>query len=130
MNKFGIEIASSISPAGSIKKIVIIFPLHQDSPVIEPNMLETIWCAVNRVTKSGKVLGNSEKIDVIDAVKAVTINSAYQYFEENEKGSIKEGKKADLVILNKNPFTVKKEDIKDIKILETIKDGRTVYSVD
>ncbi len=130
VKNFGIERASSISPAGSSKKRDIIFTLHQDSPVIEPNMLETIWCAVNRVTKSGKVLGNSEKIDVIDAVKAVTINSAYQYFEENEKGSIKEGKKADLVILNKNPFTVEKEDIKDIKILETIKDGRTVYSVD
>ena len=130
VKNFGIERASSISPACSSKKRDIIFTLHQDSPVIEPNMLETIWCAVNRVTKSGKVLGNSEKIDVIDAVKAVTINSAYQYFEENEKGSIKEGKKADLVILNKNPFTVKKEDIKDIKILETIKDGRTVYSVD
>ena len=105
----------------------IPFTFHQDSPVIEPNMLETIWCAVNRVTKKGTILGKNERIEVIDAIKAVTINAAYQYFEENEKGSIKEGKYADLVILNQNPLLVEKEKIKDIQVLETIKNGKTIF---
>lgn len=127
IKNFGIERADKISPAGSSIKNNIIFTFHQDSPVIEPNMLETIWCAVNRKTKNGILLGKEEKIEVINAIKAVTINAAYQYSEENEKGSIKEGKLADLIILDKNPIKVEKEKIKDIKILETIKEGKTIY---
>ena len=127
IKNFGIERADKISPAGSSIKNNIIFTFHQDSPVIEPNMLETIWCAVNRKTKNGILLGKEEKIEVINAIKAVTINAAYQYSEENEKGSIKEGKLADLIILDKNPIKVEKEKIKDIKILETIKEGNTIY---
>ena len=127
IKNFGIERADKISPAGSSIKNNIIFTFHQDSPVIEPNMLETIWCAVNRKTKNGILLGKEEKIEVINAIKAVTINAAYQYSEENEKGSIKEGKLADLIILDKNPIKVEKEKIKEIKILETIKEGKTIY---
>lgn len=73
----------------------IRFTLHQDSPVIKPNMLETIWYSVNRVTKNKLLLGEDEKISPLDAIKVVTINDAYEYFEENTKGSIKEGKLAD-----------------------------------
>ncbi len=63
----------------------------------------------------------------MEAIKAVTINGAYQYFEEDTKGSIEEGKRADLVILDKNPLTVPKEEIENIKVLETIKDGDTIF---
>ncbi len=126
IKNFGFERARKISPVGSSVKKDIKFTLHQDSPVIEPNMFETIWCAVNRKTKEGKSLGEEEQITVLDAIKAVTINSAYQYFEENYKGSIKEGKIADLIILDKNPLKVSKEEIRNIKILETIKNGQTI----
>lgn len=102
------------------------FTFHQDAPVIEPNMFETIWCAVNRKTKNGKILGEEEKITVLEAIKAVTINAAYQYFEEDYKGSIKEGKLADLIIVDKNPLKVEKDDIRNIKVLETIKSGKTI----
>ena len=61
------------------------------------------------------------------AIKAVTINSAFQYFEEDIKGSIKKGKLANLIIVDKNPLSIKFEDIKNIKVLETIKEGRTLY---
>ena len=127
IKNLGIERANNISPTNSTKKQNIIFTLHQDSPVIDPNMLETIWCAVNRKTLEGKTIGEMQKIEVLDAIRAVTINAAYQYFEEKQKGSIKEGKYADLIILDKNPLKVKKEEIKEIKVLETIKKGKTIY---
>ena len=90
-------------------------------------MFETIWCAVTRKTKTGVTLEQKEKISVLDAIKGVTINSAYQYFEENKKGSIKEGKYADLIIVDKNPLKIDINEIKDIKVLETIKNGKTLY---
>lgn len=127
INNFGFERASKISPTASALENGITFTFHQDSPVIEPDMMETIHCAVNRKTKSGVLLGESERISVIEALKAVTINAAYQYFEEDKKGSIKVGKSADFVILDKNPFDVSIEKLKDIKVLETIKDGVTIY---
>ncbi|HIU52314.1 MAG TPA: amidohydrolase family protein, partial [Candidatus Merdicola faecigallinarum] len=71
--------------------------------------------------------GEEEKITVLDAIKAVTIHSAYQYFEEKKKGSIKEGKLADLIIINKNPLKIEKDKIKDIKILETLKEGKVIF---
>ena len=130
IENFGLARAERISPAKSSLDNNILFTFHQDAPVIKPNMLETIWCAVNRITKGGIKLGKEEAIDVINAIKAVTINSAYQYFEEDSKGSIAEGKKADLIILNQNPFKVKKEELKTIQVLETIKNGKTVYQIE
>lgn len=127
IENFGYERASQISPANSSFKKNILFTFHQDSPVIEPNMFETIWCAINRITKQGINLGPNEKISLQSAIKAVTINSAYQYFEENYKGSIKEGKLANLIIVDKNPLQTDVNDIKNIKILETICNGLTLY---
>ena len=127
IKNFGLDRASKISPAKSTLKNDIVFTFHQDSPVIEPNMFETIWCAVKRKTKKGILLGKEEQISVLEAIKAVTINAAYQYFEENTKGSIKEGKFANLIIVDKNPLKVKIDEIKDIEILETIKEGTVIY---
>lgn len=119
--------ANKISCVNSASKIDLPYTFHQDTPVIPPNMLESVWCAVKRKTKNGVILGADERITVYDALKAVTINGAYQYFEENSKGTIKEGKKADLIILDNNPCKVDIDEIKNIKIIETIKDGKTVY---
>ena len=60
-------------------------------------------------------------------IKAVTLNAAYQYGEEDKKGSITPGKQADLIILDHNPMTVDPMTLKDIKVVETIKDGRTIF---
>ena len=127
LKNFGAERAVAISPAKSALDKGVVYTFHQDTPVIQPNMLETIWCAVNRVSKTGIVMGKSERISPLDALKGVTINAAYQYFEEKSKGSIREGKNADLVILDRNPLKVKPMEIKDIQVLETVKDGVTVY---
>ncbi len=122
------ERAYHISPAGTTAREKLVFTLHQDTPVIAPNMLETVWCAVNRMTQSGVCLGAEERIGVYDALKAVTVNAAYQYFEEESKGSIAEGKQADLIILDRNPLKTDRADLKNIRVLETYKDGLRVWS--
>lgn len=124
---FGPERAQNISPIGSALEKEIIFTLHQDPPVKVPNQILAIHNAVNRETESGRILGEHQRISVLDAIKAVTINGAYQYFEEDTKGTIEEGKYADLVILDKNPLEIDKKELKNIKVLETIKEGVTIF---
>lgn len=130
LENFGKERGSHISPAGSALKDKMIFTFHQDSPVIEPDMAETIWSSVVRETPQGICIGEEEKIPVYEALKAVTVNAAYQYFEEKDKGTIEKGKKADLIILDKNPLTCKNEELKNLKVLRTMKEGKTVYCRD
>lgn len=123
----GPERAERISPAKSALKRGINFTLHQDSPVKMPNQILALHNAVNRKTQSGRVLGEDQRLTVMEALKALTINAAYQYFEENEKGSIEIGKIADFVILDKNPLEIKSSEIKDINVIETIKYGNVIY---
>lgn len=127
IKNFGKERASQISPVASAIEKGICYTFHQDAPVIEPDMMETVWCAVSRKTKNGVILGEEEKITVLDALKGITIHAAYQYFEEKEKGSIRPGKHADFVILDQNPMETLTEDIRRIQVLETIKDGKVIY---
>lgn len=127
MKNFGAERGHHISPVKDALDRNLLVTFHQDTPITKPNMLHSVWCAVNRVSRNGNVIGVEQKIDVYEALKAVTINGAYQYFEEESKGSIKEGKRADLIILDKNPMDVQCDEIKDIVVLETIKDGKTIY---
>ena len=127
IENFGMERASKISPAKSALDKNILFTFHQDSPVVEPDMFKTVWCAVKRQTKNGIILREDERIDVMSALKAVTTDAAFQYSEQDVKGSIKAGKLADMIIIDKNPLNVAVDEIKDIKILETIKGGSTVF---
>lgn len=128
IKNLGEKRAARISPVKSAEDRGLLFNLHQDTPVTKPDMLHSVWCAVNRITRNGKVLGSEQCIDVYEALKGVTINAAYEYREENIKGTIEAGKKADLVILSDNPIKVKSENIKDIDIISTIKDGNIVYN--
>ncbi|QJA08088.1 amidohydrolase [Romboutsia sp. CE17] len=124
---FGPERAQNISPIGWALEEGIKFTLHQDPPVKFPNQILGIHNAVNRKTESGRVLGEHQRIPVIEAIKAVTINGAYQYFEEDIKGSLEVGKLADLVIVDKNPLTIPVEELETIQVLETIKEGKTIF---
>jgi hypothetical protein len=87
-----------------------------------------LWSAVNRISRDGAKVGPTQCIKPFEALQAMTINVAAQYDEADSKGSLKSGKRADLVILDKNPIKVDPMTIKDIKILETIKDGKTIYT--
>jgi hypothetical protein len=84
--------------------------------------------AVNRVTRTNKTLGEEHKLSPLDGLKAMTLWSAYQHFEESIKGSIEIGKQADFVVLNKNPITIASEEIKNIQVLKTINDDKIVFS--
>lgn len=127
IGNLGMERASRISPAASALKEKLIFTLHQDSPVIKPDMMETLWCAVNRRTRAGEVLGEDEQIPVWEALKAITINGAYQYFEEDKKGSLAAGKRADFVILDRNPLTAERDSLKDIQVRASIKADQVLW---
>jgi hypothetical protein len=90
-------------------------------------MLHLAWTAANRLTASGAELGGGQRIPVIGALRAVTINAAHQIFEEETKGSIEPGKLADLVILSANPVELDPKLVEHIVVVETIKEGETVY---
>ncbi len=126
---FGFERASQISPAKWAEKYGVLYTFHQDSPVIEPDMAETLWCAVNRTTKSGILLGGEQRISPEDALKAVTVNAAYQYFEEDAKGSIEPGKAADFAVLSSDPFACESEEIRNIQVLKTYKNGKLIFDL-
>jgi predicted amidohydrolase YtcJ len=123
----GPERASRISPAASALRRSIPFTQHHDAPVALPSAIMVLFSQVNRVTRSGEVLGPEQRVSAMDAIKSITIHAAHQYFEERTKGSLEPGKLADLVILDRNPLTVEPMAIKDIRVVETIKEGRTIY---
>lgn len=127
LKNFGRGRALKISPVRTALNEHVNVTLHQDSPVIEPDMLETVWCAVNRLSRDGTVMGADETVSPYEALKAVTCNAAWQYGEEREKGTIEAGKRADFVILDRDPLKTAAEAIRDIRVLETIKDGVTLY---
>lgn len=124
---FGAERASRISPLKTTVDRGMPYTTHNDTPIVPPDMMRLLWSAVNRVTRSGQVLGEAQRVSALEALKSMTIHGAYQYFEEGDKGSIEVGKLADFVILQENPLSVEPMAIKDITVLETIKEGVTVY---
>lgn len=123
----GPERAENISPLSWALACGVPFTLHQDSPVVPPDILLSVHNAVNRRTKKGRLLGADHRISVMEALEAVTVNGAAQIFEEKKKGRIAPGMTADFVVLDKNPLEVPAEKIREIRVLETIKAGETIY---
>lgn len=101
---------------------------HTDFMVTPLNQMFLIWTAVNRISREGVVVGEDQRISVMEAIAAQTINGAYQHFEEQRKGSIEVGKLADLVVLDKNPLSVEPMALRDIKVNQTIKAGKVIYT--
>jgi predicted amidohydrolase YtcJ len=120
--------ADFISPLRSARAMGIRCTNHTDFNVSPLDQLFTIHTAVNRTARSGAVIGADERVTPLEALEAVTIDGARQYREDHAKGSIEVGKLADLVILSDNPLTVDPATIKAIRVLETIKEGRTIHT--
>lgn len=123
----GDSLGNKISPVKTALNKGVKITIHTDAPVALPNLMRVLWTAVERTSRSGKVIGPDERLTPYEALQAITIWSAYQHFEEDRKGSLEEGKLADLVVLDKNPLKVKPENIKDIQVLKTIKEGKIVF---
>ena len=124
----GIEKASFISPMKAANDLGLITSNHTDFNVTLLDPFFVMWTSMKRETRSGKILGVDQVIDAYAALQSLTTGPAYQFFEEDRKGRIKKGLLADFVILDTNPLKIDNVDaIKDIKVIETIKEGKSVF---
>ena len=123
----GPERARFISPTAAAQKLGVNFSLHTDTPVVPPSSMHVLWSAVNRETRSGKVLGPDQRISAETALAAITRWPAWQHFDETIKGSIAPGKYADLVILDADPTRIDPARLRDVHVLATIKEGKVIY---
>jgi len=125
----GPQRAERIDPARSALNRNLKITLHHDAPVAGIGMINVVWSAVNRITSSGKPLGPEERITPFEAFRAITADAAWQNFEEHRKGTLETGKLADMVVLSDDPLRVAPMEIRDIRVLQTIKEGETVYAL-
>jgi predicted amidohydrolase YtcJ len=128
VENLGRDRAYFLSPMKTARSMGLHMTNHSDFMVTPLDPMFILWTSVNRVSRSGQVIGPDERVWPLEGLKALTLGGAYQYFEEDRKGSIEVGKLADLVILDKNPLNVDPMTIKDIQIIETIKEGETIYT--
>lgn len=122
----GPERTAKISPLASARARGVRFSLHNDAPVMPIDPLMAVWCAVHRRSAAGREIGPAERISTVAALRGVTIDAAWQAFEEDSRGSLEPGKLADLVILSGDPVAAP-DRIREIQVMETIVGGRTVH---
>ena len=123
----GPDRAENISPTGWVLERGMMFGSHHDAPVALPDSMRVLSATVTRTSRTGRVLGPEHRVPVETALKALTIWPAWQHFEEDTKGTIEVGKLADFVILSDNPLTVPQDKLDDLQVLETIKEGQSIY---
>ena len=123
----GPERAARMSPTASALAKGVPFTIHLDTPVVPMNPLLLVWTAVNRLSSSGSVIGAEQRISVEQALRAVTIDAAWQIHQDNERGSIEAGKLADLVVLASDPRQ-QPETLKDIAVVCTFVGGAETFS--
>ncbi len=121
---FGAFRAAAMNPAATALRLGVVIAAHSDTPVSPVDPLLTLWCAVNRVTGAGRVLGPGERVSAYDALKMMTFNAAYLLHRDHEIGSIRVGKRADFAVLAHDPLAVDPMTIKDIAVQATILGGR------
>jgi predicted amidohydrolase YtcJ len=124
----GPDLAMTISPMRSVLNTGLHVTSHTDAPVALPNLMQVVWATTNRTSRSGTVMGEGERLTPYEAMKTITLWGAEQFGEEAKKGSIEVGKEADLVVLSDNPITMDPTKINSVVVLETIKDGKTVWT--
>ena len=118
-----------VGVAGSVQRQGVNWTLNTDWPAgVSPSLMYAAWNVVNRMTRSGKPFAPHERVSAYDAMRSLTINAAYQYKEEKTKGTLEVGKLADLVVLDRNPLKVHPMSIKDIQVVQTLKEGVLVYN--
>ena len=124
---FGPEHGERWMPAGSAVATGMRISLHNDPPVTPEEPLRNISVAVTRIAPSGRVLAPEERLTVEQAIRAQTIDAAWQLFSEDVIGSLEVGKYADMVVLSADPRAVPPEEIADLEVRATFLAGRQVY---
>ena len=119
--------ADQILPIKTADSLGLIYTMHSDAPMFPSEPLSLIQTAVTRQTTAADTIGQRHAISVIDGLKAMTINAAWQIKMEDKLGSIKVGKYADFVVLDRNPLATPAAELRDIKVLRTIVAGQDVY---
>jgi predicted amidohydrolase YtcJ len=122
----GPERAARIDPARSALDRGVRITIHNDAPVTPTRPLHLMWCAVARQTSGGSILGEAQRITAEEALRAHTIDAAWQVFQETERGSIEKGKRADFTVLSEDPLTTATP-LKDIAVAETIIQGESAW---
>ena len=120
----GPERAERMNACATAQRSGVPFTIHSDAPVTPLGPLFTAWCAVNRLTASGRVLGAQERISVADALQAITLGAAYTLKLDHDIGSIESGKRADFCVLDDDPTAVPPEQLKDVRVWGTVQGGR------
>ena len=120
----GPERAERMDATGTAMRLGVPFSIHSDAPVTHLAPLFTSWCAVNRRTADGRVLGPAERITAADALHAVTLGAAFTLKLDTEIGSIETGKRADFAILEEDPLAVDPATLKDVGVWGTVVGGR------
>ncbi len=116
--------AELISPVRSAISAGLRPTLHEDSPVLPPDPLRSLTDAVRRLSASGRLLGESERVSVSDALTCLTANAAYQYFEEDSKGFCTS---KDFIELNTSPYSLPLDKLDTLRVVRTVKDDRDIY---
>jgi len=123
----GRERANFLSPMKTSTEKGLRFTNHSDYIITPLDPMMQLWTATSRESREGNIIGAEERITPMQALRAITIDAAYQYFDEHKKGSIEVGKLADFTILSDNPLKVPLHKIREIEVLATIKEGLEVY---
>jgi len=124
----GSDRANRMNAAGTALKLGIPFAMHSDAPITPLNPLFTAWCAAQRETASGRILGEKERIPVADALHAVTLGAAYTLRLDDSVGSIEIGKFADFAVLDEDPLDMPLTRLRDLQVWGTIVGGRVFPS--
>ena len=128
----GMARAAEISRVHDALELGLPFTFHTDSPVIEPNLFESVWCAATRVTKAGVQLDPAQRVGIYEGLQAITVNAARQYGEDARKGTLEVGKLADLAIVERNPLDCSlspdsPDSLRSLSTLATIKAGKLIW---
>ncbi|NKB55782.1 MAG: amidohydrolase family protein [Alphaproteobacteria bacterium] len=126
----GPERAQRMNACATALREGVPLAIHSDAPVTPLGPFFTAWCAVNRLTPSGRVLGDEEKISVADALRTITIGAAYTMKLDHEIGSIETGKRADFAVLEDDPTAIEEAELKDVRIWGVVQGGRVFSAAD
>jgi predicted amidohydrolase YtcJ len=123
----GPALADDISPTGWVRERRAMFSSHSDAPVAFPDTMRILSATVTRRSRSGDIIGPTQRVDVTTALKAMTLWAAYEIFEEADKGSLEVGKLADFVILSDDPTAIDPEKLDTLTVTETIKEDVSIF---